>query len=440
MNTDMVTIFIDIICTVWEGMIGAYLLRTYATKKIPLKIDVIWIFLFVIFVETMTFLSVSSIIKIIIECFLFPFIMLWVYKISIEKSFLSMTLLAFLAVLSELTLATVLGIWFIDVSSLGAVYTVEYALINHIFITVLAVIMKKILKKLGRNFTRREILLLSVLLFSLILLLASVANRSLFGWNLISQISQILGVILLLAALSLLIYFVHESVRIRLIQQREEQQLQKLQAQYQYYEERLKDEQRVRGIYHDMKNHLLVLQAQLKEIGNTGDQKKKQETEEMIAKIRNQISDYEDYVQTGNAFLDVILRDKSRKAKAESIDFHTEIDFSKGDFVDALDISTIFGNALDNAIEACNNIPEEERYITVKAGEKNGFLVIRIANSAIDNNADCQTTKEDTFLHGFGLKNIKQAVEKYNGECNFQYIAGEFLLNIIMQDERKKDK
>ena len=44
MNMDMVTIFIDIICTVWEGMIGAYLLRTYATKKIPLKIDVIWIF------------------------------------------------------------------------------------------------------------------------------------------------------------------------------------------------------------------------------------------------------------------------------------------------------------------------------------------------------------------------------------------------------------
>lgn len=139
-------------------------------------------------------------------------------------------------------------------------------------------------------------------MFSLILLLASVANRSLFGWNLISQISQILGVILLLAALSLLIYFVHESVRIRLIQQREEQQLQKLQVQYQYYEERLKDEQRVRGIYHDMKNHLLVLQAQLKEIGNTGDKGKRQEAEEMIEKIQNQISDYEDYVQTGNAF------------------------------------------------------------------------------------------------------------------------------------------
>ena len=98
-----------------------------------------------------------------------------------------------------------------------------------------------------------------------------------------------------------------------------------------------------------MKNHLLVLQAQLKEIGHTGDKEKKQETEEMIAKLQNQISDYEDYVQTGNTILDVILRDKYRKAKEKIIDFHTEIDFSKGDFIDALDISTIFGNALDNA-------------------------------------------------------------------------------------------
>ena len=69
MNTDIVTVLVDIICTVWEGIIGAYLLRTFTAKKIPLKVDVIWISLFVIFVETMTFLSFSSIIKIIIECF-----------------------------------------------------------------------------------------------------------------------------------------------------------------------------------------------------------------------------------------------------------------------------------------------------------------------------------------------------------------------------------
>ena len=437
---NMVTVFMDIICTVWEGMIGAYLLRTYTAKKIPLKKDVLWICFFVLFVETMTFLPISSIIKIAVELLVCAFIICWLYKINLLKGFLSMLFFIFSGVLVEMILVTGLGFLFSDLTNTDINLQVEYYLIYHILMTLIAVIMRKTLEKIGKNFTKREDVLFSILLVALIFIFASSVNRSLFGWELITQISQTIGMIILIAALFLLIYFIHDSVRIRLIQQREEQQLQKLQAQYQYYEERLKDEQRVRGIYHDMKNHLLVLQAQLKEIGNTGDPKKKQETEEMIAKIRNQISDYEDYVQTGNAFLDVILRDKSKKAKTESIDFHTEIDFSKGDFVDALDISTIFGNALDNAIEACKNIPEEERYITVKAGEKNGFLVIRIANSAIDNNPDCQTTKEDTFLHGFGLKNIKQAVEKYNGECNCQYIAGEFLLNIIMQDERKKEK
>ena len=262
----------------------------------------------------------------------------------------------FSGVLTEMILVTGLGFLFSDLTNTDVVLQVEYYLIYHILMTLIAGIMRKTLEKIGKNFTKREDALFSILLIALIFIFASSVNRSLFGWELITQISQTIGMIILLAALFLLIYFIHDSVRIRLIQQREEQQLQKLQVQYQYYEERLKDEQRVRGIYHDMKNHLLVLQAQLKEIGNTGDKGKRQEAEEMIEKIQNQISDYEDYVQTGNAFLDVILRDKSRKAKEERIDLHTEIDFSKGNFIDALDISTIFGNALDNAIEACEKV------------------------------------------------------------------------------------
>ena len=69
-NTDIVTIFIDIICTVWEGMIGAYLFRTYATKLIPWKKDVLWVCFFVLLAETLTFSPISSIIKIVVELFL----------------------------------------------------------------------------------------------------------------------------------------------------------------------------------------------------------------------------------------------------------------------------------------------------------------------------------------------------------------------------------
>lgn len=205
-----------------------------------------------------------------------------------------------------------------------------------------------------------------------------------------------------------------------------------LELKQSFYEEKQKEEERVRQIYHDMKNHLLVLQAQLKEIGNNKDREKKQEAEEMISKIQDQISDYEDYIETGNAFLNVILREKLKKMKEENIDFHTEINFLKGDFIDALDISTIFGNALDNAIEACEKVAEEERFITLKAGERNHFLVIHMENSAIQGERGKNTTKEDTFLHGFGLKNIQRAAEKYGGQCKRNFQNDVYLLSILI--------
>ena len=71
MNIDMITFLSDILFTTWEGLISVILLKTYTPKKISLKIDVLWIFLFVLLVETMTFLSVSSTLKVLLEYFLF---------------------------------------------------------------------------------------------------------------------------------------------------------------------------------------------------------------------------------------------------------------------------------------------------------------------------------------------------------------------------------
>ena len=289
--------------------------------------------------------------------------------------------------------------------------------------------MGTVLKKLENIFTKREDLLLVIFLFALILLLLSFVNRSIFGWELMTQLTQITGIIILLVVLVLLIHFVHDSVKTRLIQQKEEQSLEEMKVQYQYYEERLKDEQRVREIYHDMKNHLLVLQAQLKESGNTDNQGKRQETEKMISKLQNEISAYGNYIQTGNAFLDVILKDKMAQAKEKQIDFLAKIDFSKGGFIEGLDISTIFGNAFDNAIEACIKLPEEERMITVKTGVRNHFFLILIENSAKDFSET--TTKEDDFLHGFGKKNIQKSVEKYQGSCQWNYENEIFSLSIL---------
>ena len=200
-------------------------------------------------------------------------------------------------------------------------------------------------------------------------------------------------------------------------------QLERLQAEYQYYEDKQKDEKRIRAIYHDMKNHLLLLQS---EHGGS-------DVQEMIDSLGSQIAGYESYYQTGNSFLDVIIRDKAEKAREHGIDFSAALCFEDGQFLDPLTISTIFGNALDNAIEASLALPVSERMIIAKANRAQEMLTIQIENQTAESSGDSMRTgKKDKLLHGFGLANIRQAVKQYDGECAIKQKNNTFSLSIIL--------
>lgn len=191
-----------------------------------------------------------------------------------------------------------------------------------------------------------------------------------------------------------------------------------------YYQERMKEEERVRSIYHDMKNHLLVLQAQAKNSG---------EVCASVKKLQDQMQEYENYYHTGNEFLDIIIRDKARIAQEKQIDFVTEIAFDEGNFIESLDISTIFGNALDNAMEASEKLPKAERLVSIRANRIRDMLVILVENNAAPAAAvSGRTSKKDAFWHGFGLPNMEQAVERYGGQCSIKAENGKFLLKIVI--------
>ena len=198
---------------------------------------------------------------------------------------------------------------------------------------------------------------------------------------------------------------------------------QELQMQKDYYKDRIRDEERVRRIYHDMKNHLLILE----------NQPGTDETRRTASRLREQIADYENYVHTGNEFLDIIIRDKSAKAREKHIDFNAVIHFENGDFMEPLDISTIFGNAIDNAIEASEKLPEDHRLITVKAAKVRDMLMITAENNMEpDSLPDEGTSKSDRFLHGFGIPNIRKAAEKYDGQCSISAKDGVFRLKVMI--------
>lgn len=227
-----------------------------------------------------------------------------------------------------------------------------------------------------------------------------------------------------LAAVFMMIFMYAKNVLyLREQEQRDKVQIAQLQQQYAYYQDKLKDEERIRSIYHDLKNHLLVMESRQ----NT------EETRQMAETLRSQIADYEDYVHTGNEFLDIILKDKAAKAREKQIDFSAMVDFHGIDFMEPLDISTIFGNAIDNAIEASENLPEYKRLITVKAERVRDMLLITIENNTQPGNHLTEgTTKKDRFVHGFGIPNIKKAVEKYGGQCSFQQEERVYRLKILI--------
>lgn len=200
-----------------------------------------------------------------------------------------------------------------------------------------------------------------------------------------------------------------------------------LQLQYEYYKTLQEDQLKVRELYHDMKNHLLILQNNL-------------ETEQKEKYIKNMLLDmngYENYIDTGNDFLNCIMNQKHNEAISKGIDFHVMIDFSDINFMNPMDICTIFSNAIDNAIEACDKMDcTEQKVVSIKARKVKNFLSITFENSSKNDvtldDQTIETTKPDKNLHGFGLNNIKKAVEKYQGEYRIKIDMHQFKLFLVI--------
>lgn len=110
------------------------------------------------------------------------------------------------------------------------------------------------------------------------------------------------------------------------------------------------------------------------------------------------------------------------------------VDFHGIGFIEPLDLSTIFGNGLDNAMEADGKLPEGQRAILLKAGRVQDFVSIRIENPCVpeEGTGNRRTSKADRFLHGFGILNMKKAAEKYGGQLVAKQEKEKFVLKILI--------
>ena len=142
-------------------------------------------------------------------------------------------------------------------------------------------------------------------------------------------------------------------------------------------------------------------------------------------------------MNTGNKVLDAILGAKSNRAKRNHIQMTCVINGKLLDFLHVTDICSIFGNALDNALENAIMINDEKkRLIHISVSEQKGFIFVKIANYC-ENPVDIssgempETTKLDKKSHGFGLKSIRHSVEKYGGVVTIGMDQSWFVLNLL---------
>lgn len=178
--------------------------------------------------------------------------------------------------------------------------------------------------------------------------------------------------------------------------------------------------------YHDLKHQIALLRTST-EVGDNN---------LYLDQLEQEIKAYEASNKTGNKVLDTILTTKSIQCQNQNISLTCVADGKEMDFMHPMDISALFGNALDNAIESVKKIADvEKRLIHVSVIKQKGFLRIKVENCYEGElefeNGIPKTTKSNKKYHGFGMKSIKRIVEKYNGSVTVETKDGWFELRIL---------
>lgn len=198
-----------------------------------------------------------------------------------------------------------------------------------------------------------------------------------------------------------------------------------LETQAQYYESLDKNSQEIRSLRHDYKNHLTVL-ALLLENGDV------EKAKSYIEDISGSLNAASPVVHSGNPIADAILTDKITRAQSMNIKITSEGLFSYND-MKPVDICSILGNILDNAIEAVSagdhkksskksfaTTPLSSTDINLEFKKTDSFFIISETNLSKTplhyDGSIIMTTKSNKSLHGIGISNIKSSVEHYGGD------------------------
>lgn len=266
------------------------------------------------------------------------------------------------------------------------------------------------------SYTRREITMVSKISVTLIPIIS------------LAFVSDTVFSATLIFALNAIVYFLNKSLSVNYIKNAEMTLLAKENELYCRQCEIMKSStDDLQSFRHDLNNQFIAMSELLSA-------KKYDEVQNMLNSLYKQTQASEIYSNTGNTAIDSIINYKFQNALNDNITVETQIAVPSDIKIDTVDIITILGNLLDNAITAV--MQTEKRCILLKLAYTKGRLVIRVSNTYSNeirySGDDIITTKSDTENHGYGLKNIADTVEKYNGYMNITHSDRKFTVDILL--------
>lgn len=190
--------------------------------------------------------------------------------------------------------------------------------------------------------------------------------------------------------------------------------------------------QDIRGMRHDMGNHIMILEN----LCQKGEQR---EAISYLEELKEQFHGAGSEIKSGNPVTDILLMEERKEAENRGISFRCDFHYPEGASVNAFDVSVILHNALNNAVEGAEGC--KAPFIRLSSYRKKNAYMIEIVNSLkeqviLEKESGLPlTTKDNKAEHGYGLINIRKVAQKYFGNIAIEQKDGMFVLHIMLMLE-----
>lgn len=241
------------------------------------------------------------------------------------------------------------------------------------------------------------------------------------------ELQGIKSLVSMSVVIAVLIFLMILWVKNRILQEENNTLVMEEQLQHQKYCEMLDVMEHNRELIHDTKHHFLVVQEYLKN----------EEYDNLQKYVRQMSEEFQSTVPkvyTGIKILDFILEQKRVVAQKSGIQYEIDTMLLTGIPTTEQETCALFGNLLDNAIEACCLVKTEEKWIKIQIKQINQLLSIELLNTfeipCIRKQGVFETIKEERSVHGYGIKSMRRIVDKYQGLITYEEKGKIFITKI----------